>query len=45
LVVPRESLSLRPVRIFFNLLHSRKFLRRATELPGYDLKDSGKMLQ
>jgi len=45
LVVPRESLSLRPVRIFFNLLHSRKFLKRARELPGYDLKDSGKMLQ
>jgi len=45
LVVPRESLSLRPVRIFFNLLHSRKFLKRAKELPGYDLKDSGKILQ
>jgi len=45
LVVPRESLFLRPVRIFFNLLHSKKFLKRARELPGYDLKDSGKMLQ
>jgi putative molybdopterin biosynthesis protein len=44
LVVPRESLSLRPVRIFFNLLHSRKFLKRARELPGYDLKDTGKIL-
>ena len=45
LIVPRESLSLRPVRIFFNLLHSRRFLKEARALPGYDLKDSGKILQ
>jgi excisionase family DNA binding protein len=45
LVVPRQSLSLRPVRIFFNLLHSREFLKRAKQLPGYDLRDSGKILQ
>ncbi len=45
LVVARENLSLRPVRIFFNLLHSRRFLERAKELPGYDLKDTGKILR
>jgi putative molybdopterin biosynthesis protein len=45
LVVPRESLSLRPVRLFFNLLHSGRFLKQARTLPGYDLRDSGKILQ
>jgi excisionase family DNA binding protein len=45
LVVSRESLSLRPVRIFFNLLHSKRFLREARALPGYDVKDSGKIFQ
>lgn len=45
LVVPRENLSLRPVRIFFNLLHSKRFLKEARALPGYDVKDSGKILQ
>ena len=44
LLVPRENLSLRPVRIFFNLLHSKRFLKEARALPGYDLKDSGKIL-
>ena len=45
LIVSRASLSLTPVRIFLNLLHSGTFLKRARELPGYDLKDTGKMLQ
>ena len=45
LFVPRESLTLRPIRIFFNLLHSSRFLKEARSLPGYDLKDSGKILQ
>jgi putative molybdopterin biosynthesis protein len=45
LVVARESLTLRPVRIFFNLLHSRRFLMGAKQLPGYDLRDLGKILQ
>lgn len=45
LFVPRESLTLRPVRIFFDLLHSSRFLKEARALPGYDMKDSGKILQ
>jgi putative molybdopterin biosynthesis protein len=45
LVVPRESLSLRSVQVFFNLLRSRRFLKQAKALPGYDLRDSGKILQ
>ncbi len=45
LIVPQGNLSMEPVRIFFNLLHSRKFLREARALPGYNLKDSGKILQ
>ncbi len=45
LIVSRESMSLKPVRIFFNTLHSGKFLKRAKTLPGYDLRDSGKILQ
>ncbi len=45
LLVPQGNLSMEPVRIFFNLLHSRRFLKEARALPGYDLKDSGKILQ
>ena len=45
LLVPQGNLSMEPVRIFFNLLNSRRFLKEARALPGYDLKDSGKILQ
>ncbi|NIS59158.1 MAG: helix-turn-helix domain-containing protein [Proteobacteria bacterium] len=45
LLVPQGNLSMEPVRIFFNLLNSRRFLKEAKALPGYDLKDSGKILQ
>ncbi len=45
LLVPQGNLSMEPVRIFFNLLNSRMFLKEAKALPGYDLKDSGKILQ
>ena len=45
LLVPQGNLSVEPVRIFFNLLNSRKFLKRAKQLPGYDLRDSGKILR
>ncbi|MFQ5841563.1 MAG: substrate-binding domain-containing protein [Thermodesulfobacteriota bacterium] len=44
LLVPQGSLTMEPVRIFFNLLNSRRFLKEAKALSGYDLKDSGKML-
>jgi excisionase family DNA binding protein len=45
LLVPQGNLSVEPVRKFLNLLNSRSFLREAKALPGYDLKDSGKILQ
>ena len=45
LLVPQGNLSMEPVRIFFNLLNSRRFLKEARALPGYDLRDSGKILQ
>ncbi len=45
LLVPQGNLSMEPVRTFFNLLNSRRFLKEARALPGYDLKDSGKILQ
>ncbi len=45
LLVPQGNLSVEPVRKFFNLLNSRRFLKEARALPGYDLKDSGKILQ
>ncbi|UCD71767.1 MAG: helix-turn-helix domain-containing protein [Syntrophobacterales bacterium] len=44
LLVPQGNLSLTPVRIFFNLLHSGRFLKEARALPGYDMRDSGKIL-
>ena len=45
LLVPQGNFSMEPVQIFFNLLHSKRFLKEARALPGYDLKDSGKILQ
>jgi putative molybdopterin biosynthesis protein len=45
LLVPQGNLSVEPVRKFLNLLNSRSVLREAKALPGYDLKDSGKILQ
>jgi excisionase family DNA binding protein len=45
LLVPQGNLSVEPVRKFLNLLNSRRFLREAKALPGYDVKDSGKILQ
>ncbi len=45
LLLPQGNLSVEPVRKFFNLLNSRRFLKQARALPGYDLKDSGKILQ
>jgi excisionase family DNA binding protein len=44
LLVPPGNLSMEPVQIFFNLLNSRRLLKEARALPGYDLKDSGKIL-
>jgi putative molybdopterin biosynthesis protein len=44
LIVPQGNLSIEPIRILFNLLHSKRFLREARRLPGYDVKDSGKIL-
>jgi putative molybdopterin biosynthesis protein len=44
LVVPAENLSLHPVQIFFNVIHSKKFRQLAKGLAGYDLRDSGKLI-
>ena len=44
LIVPQGNLSIEPIRILFNLLHSKRFQREARRLPGYDVKDSGKIL-
>jgi excisionase family DNA binding protein len=45
LLVPQGNLSVEPVRKFLNLLNSRSFLKEAKALPGYDVRDSGKILQ
>jgi len=44
LVVLAENLSLRPVQIFFNVIHSKRLRQLAKGLPGYDLRDSGKLI-
>lgn len=44
LVVPAENLSLRPVQIFFNVIHSKRFRQLTKGLAGYDLRDSGKLI-
>jgi len=44
LVVPAENLSLKPVQVFFNVIHSSRFRQASKGLPGYDLKDSGKLM-
>jgi putative molybdopterin biosynthesis protein len=44
LVVLTENLSLRPVQIFFNVIHSKRLRQLAKGLPGYDLRDSGKLI-
>jgi putative molybdopterin biosynthesis protein len=44
LVVPAENLSLPPVQILFNVIHSSKFRQLAKGLAGYDLRDSGKLI-
>jgi putative molybdopterin biosynthesis protein len=44
LVVPAENLSLRPVQVLFNVIHSSKFRQLAKGLAGYDLRDSGKLI-
>lgn len=43
-VVPAKNLALRPVQIFFNVLHSSKFRQLAKGLVGYDLSQSGELL-
>ena len=44
LAVPAENLSLKPVQVFFNVIHSKRFLQASKGLPGYDLRDSGKLM-
>ena len=44
LVVRSKDLSLRPVQIFFNTIHSKQFRQIVKGLAGYDLKDSGKLI-
>lgn len=44
LVIPAENLSLHPVQIFFNVIHSKKFRQLAKGMAGYDLRDSGKLI-
>lgn len=44
LVVRSRDLSLRPVQIFFNTIHSNQFRKIVKGLAGYDLKDSGKLI-
>ncbi|MGD9201524.1 MAG: helix-turn-helix transcriptional regulator [Chitinispirillia bacterium] len=44
LVVPSKNLSLRPVQIFFNIIHSKQFHSMVKGMIGYDLKDSGKLI-
>lgn len=44
LAVPAENLSLKPVQIFFNVIHSGMFRKVSKGVPGYDLRDSGKLI-
>jgi len=44
-VLPAENASIPAVQVFLNLLHSRKVLDAARGLSGYNLKDTGKMIQ
>lgn len=44
LVVPAENLLLRPVQVFFNVIHSNTFRQVSRGLSGYDLRDSGKLM-
>jgi excisionase family DNA binding protein len=44
LVVRSKDLSLRPVQIFFNTIHSKQLRQIVKGLAGYDLKDSGKLI-
>jgi putative molybdopterin biosynthesis protein len=44
LAVPAENLVLRPVQVFFNVIHSNSFRQASRGLSGYDLRDSGKLM-
>ena len=44
LVVPSKNVVLRPVQIFFNVIHSKRFRQVTKGLTGYDLKDTGTLM-